>query len=59
LIAGIPAEKMKVISDSAAAAEMFNPEMSKNIFVLHELYRPNDAAAVKRALMALADKEVQ
>lgn len=59
LIAGIPAEKMKVISDSAAAAEMFNPEISKQIFVLHELYRPNDAAAVKRALIALAEKEVQ
>lgn len=59
LMAGIPSEKMKIISDSAAAADAFDPDISKEIFVLHELYRPDDAAAVKRALIALASKEVQ
>ena len=57
LMAGIPAEKMKIEPDSASAATHFDPAISKEIFVLHELYRPDDAAAVKCDLIAVADKE--
>lgn len=57
LMAGIPAEKMKIVTNSAAAATQFDPAISNHIFVLHELYRPNDAAAVKQDLITLANKE--
>ena len=58
LMAGIPAEKMKTISDSASAAKVFDPKRSKNIFILHDLYRPDDAAAIKRELISIAETEV-
>jgi len=57
LMAGIPAEKMKIEPKSASAAAHFDSVISKDIFVLHELYRPDDASAVKRDLIALVDKE--
>lgn len=49
-IAGIEGNKIKTVSVSSQGAEQFEIEQSRNIFVLHELYRPEDASAVKNAL---------
>lgn len=55
LLAGVSAEKIAITENSADAASFFNTDISKNIFVLHELYRPADAAAVKNALIARSE----
>lgn len=55
LLAGVSAEKIAIADNSADAASCFDTKISKNIFVLHELYRPADAAAVKNALIARSE----
>ncbi len=57
-LAGVDPSKIKVCEDSASVVKLFDPSLSKEIFVLHELYRPGDAAAVKAALTALGNGEV-
>ena len=57
-LAGVDAAKIKIIENSAQAATLFDPELSKEVFVLHELYRPADAASVKQALIAMGNREV-
>lgn len=52
LLAGVDGGKIRITEDSAGAASLLDTEQCKDIYVLHELYRPNDAAAVKNALIA-------
>lgn len=52
LLAGVSAEKMQITMDSSKAHELLDTDVYKNIFVLHELYRPGDAEANKQALIA-------
>lgn len=52
LLAGVTPEKMQIIMDSSKAHELLDTGTYKNIFVLHELYRPIDAEANKQALIA-------
>lgn len=52
LLAGVNQEKISITENSAKAGELLNADLCKDIFVLHELYRPGDAAAVKRVLLA-------
>ena len=51
LLAGVGADKMKITEESARAADVLDVEGRTNLFVLHELYRPTDAAAIKARLM--------
>lgn len=51
-LAGVDAAKIAVCEDSASAADLLDTKLCKNIYVLHELYRPNDAKSVKESLIA-------
>lgn len=51
LLAGVSADKISIIENSADAASCLDTELSKNIFILHDLYRPDDAASIKNALI--------
>lgn len=53
LLAGVPAEKIKITESCADAVNHVDMRISKNIFVLHELYRANDAQTVKTGLIQL------
>ncbi len=53
-LAGVDVSKIAICEDSSTAAELIDVETCKNIYVLHELYRPNDAKAVKEALIAMS-----
>ena len=55
LMAGVNADKISIIEDSADAASALDTTACKEIYVLHELYRPADAASVKKALIARAE----
>lgn len=52
-LAGVDANKISITEKCADSVNYVNTEISKNIFVLHELYRPNDAKAVKDGLIRL------
>lgn len=56
-LAGVPAQKIFVTEKCADTVKLVDTKISKNIFVLHELYRANDAAAVKAGLIALGKGE--
>ena len=51
-LAGVDPAKIRIMTDAANGAAMLDTTLCKNIFVLHELYRPEDAKAVKEALIA-------
>jgi len=51
LIAGVAPEKILTTPEASQAATLADTEHYKNIYVLHELYRPEDAATCKQALM--------
>lgn len=51
MLAGVPAEKILITEDCAKTAELINTTAYKNIYVLYELYRANDAAKVKSKLV--------
>ena len=53
LLAGIDANKISITSSCSEAVSLVNKEISSNIFVLHELYRPNDAQTIKNGLIEL------
>lgn len=55
LLAGVPRERIAVTEKCEDAVTLVDPKMSKNIFVLHELYRANDAATVKNGLILLGE----
>jgi UDP-N-acetylmuramyl tripeptide synthase len=51
MMAGVDEEKIKIVPDSSQGAKLFDIACSNNIYVLHELYRPTDAAVVKNTLI--------
>lgn len=51
MLAGVPESKIRITENSADAASLLDTGICKNIYVLHELYRPADAEAVKAALL--------
>ena len=53
LLAGIDKNKISITESCAEAVSLVNTNISKNIYVLHELYRPGDAQAIKNGLIAL------
>lgn len=53
LLAGVAENKISITGECAEAVSMVDTSISKNIYVLHELYRPDDAKAVKNGLIAL------
>lgn len=59
LLAGVNADKIKITEKSAGAAELFDPNISKEVIVLYELYRAADAHCVRDALIACGNREVQ
>ena len=56
-LAGVSADKIKITENSADAASLFDPNLSKNVFVLHELFRVSDANNIKRVLTEYGTKE--
>lgn len=57
-LAGVDPAKIQVCEDSASVVKLFDPTRSKEVFVLHELYRPGEAVIVKETLMAMGKGEV-
>ena len=57
LLAGVDPEKISITEKCAEAVSYVDPKISKNIFVLHELYRAEDAQLVKNGLIKLG-KEI-
>ncbi len=50
LLAGVAPEKILMTEDSSKAGDLLDTDICKQIYVLHELYRPNDAAAILKSL---------
>ena len=57
-LAGVDMSKVKIIDESSEGASLFDPTLSKDVYVLHELYRPEDAANIKNALIKMGNGEV-
>ncbi len=51
LIAGISPEKLKVVADCRATADLVDLEECDAVYLLHDLYRPDDAEAIKNRLI--------
>ncbi len=51
LLAGVDETKISIVTNPADAASCIDTNICRRIFVLHELYRPNDAQTVKKALI--------
>ena len=51
LLAGVDANKVQITGDSSNAVAMLDTSICKDIFVLHELYRPEEAKAIKEELI--------
>ncbi len=58
LLAGVDKDKIKITDSSAGAAKMFDPQISKDVLVLYELYRAADAEKVKQDLIRCGNEEV-
>lgn len=52
LLAGVDPAKMQTSPNSADVVGMLDTNICKDIFLLHELYRPNEAKMIKEALIA-------
>lgn len=52
LLAGVDPSKISITMDAKEAVSLLNTDLCKDIFVLHELYRPDEAKAIKEALIA-------
>lgn len=57
-LAGVDMSKIKIIDESSQGASLFDPSLSKEVYVLHELYRPEDAENVKKTLIKMGKQEV-
>lgn len=57
-LAGVKKEKILYTPVSSDGASLLDTNICKNIYVLHELYRPTDAAKVKEALCNRGKGEV-
>ena len=53
-LAGIPTDKIKIISDSKAGVSLLDTTLSKDIYVLYGPYMINEANIVKENLIALS-----
>lgn len=51
LLAGVDANKIQITEDSANVVGMLDTTLCKDIFVLHELYRPEEAKTIKDQLI--------
>lgn len=58
LLAGVDESKIAITEDCNESVSLVNTAACKHIYVLHELYRPEDARTVKNGLIALG-KEAQ
>lgn len=52
LLAGVDADKIQITENSADICGLLDTDVCKDIFVLHELYRPDEAKAIKEELIA-------
>ncbi len=55
-LAGIPADKMKISSDSTAGPELLDMDISKDIYILYGPYMVRQANIVKEKLIKLAQE---
>ncbi|MBQ3094645.1 MAG: DUF1727 domain-containing protein [Clostridia bacterium] len=53
-LAGVPAEKLVTVDDSARGHEALDTDRCKHVFIMNDLTRPAEAQAVKNALVARA-----
>lgn len=51
LLAGVDPAKIQTTATSESVVDMLNTDLCKDIFVLHELYRPDEAKQIKEALI--------
>ena len=58
-LAGVDINKIAITEKCADAVNHVDMTISQNVFVLHELYRPDDAKAVKEGLIRLGKGEAQ
>ena len=52
LLAGVDAGKIKTTENSSEVVGMLDTNLCKDIFLLHELYRPSEAKMIKEQLIA-------
>ena len=52
LLAGVDPNKIQITTDSNNVVELLDTNICKDIFVLHELYRPEEAKMIKEQLIA-------
>ena len=57
MLAGVDPEKISITESCAQAADLMDLSLCKSVFVLHELYRAADAAAVKQRLLVRVREE--
>ena len=57
LLAGVAPEKISITESCLEAADLMDLELCKQVFVLYELYRASDAAAVKQRLLERVREE--
>ncbi len=52
LLAGVDPEKISITENSAETTDLLDTNLCKDIFVLHELFRPEEAKTIKETLIA-------
>jgi hypothetical protein len=52
LLAGVDPQKIQITTDSEKVVSLLDTNTCKNIFLLHELYRPAEAKIIKEQLIA-------
>lgn len=52
LLAGVDPNKISITTESSEAVSLLDTSVCKDIFLLHELYRPDEAKAIKEELIA-------
>ncbi|MBR4864678.1 MAG: DUF1727 domain-containing protein [Oscillospiraceae bacterium] len=53
LLAGVDESKISITEDCSESVNLLNTDICQHIYVLHELYRPEDARTVKNGLISL------
>lgn len=57
LLAGVDASKIQLTENASDVAKLLDTNISKNIYILHDLYRVEDAAIIKNDLVAIGNGE--
>ncbi len=52
LIAGVDPNKMQITMNSAETSAMLEDQYAKNVYLLYEMYRPEEGEVIKKALFA-------